>query len=266
MKRSPRFLYAGMLGALLAALLTLNGNLTQADSQKSSGLRTIHANQFRPKMALPASDDPRTDPQHLGERNAVTGAYKPWVAGEVAGTCVDSQDHVFLLTRDSYAAPESADAVPAPAVMEFNQAGNLVNAWGDRNVLPRGVDDCYVDYQNSVWIAGTGDGVIQKYPHSGAPTPMLRISTRDDCEGAVNGDECGKSSGDPSTTQRRAPLHQPAIMYVDPDPDPVTGERGSIYIADGHGNRRVVVFDAAGNYLRQWGEAAGAGKQALNEH
>ena len=37
--------------------------------------------------------------------------------------------------------------------------------------------------------------------------------------------------------------------------DPVTGERGSIYIADGYGNHRIVVFDRNGNYLRQWGSA-----------
>jgi hypothetical protein len=40
---------------------------------------------------------------------------------------------------------------------------------------------------------------------------------------------------------------------VDPNPDPVTGQRGSIYIADGYGNHRVVVFDAKGNWLRHWG-------------
>ena len=35
----------------------------------------------------------------------------------------------------------------------------------------------------------------------------------------------------------------------------MTKQRGSIYIADGYGNNRIVVFDAKGNYLRQWGSA-----------
>ena len=35
----------------------------------------------------------------------------------------------------------------------------------------------------------------------------------------------------------------------------MNGERGSVYIADGYGNHRVVVFDAKGTYLRQWGSA-----------
>ncbi len=42
---------------------------------------------------------------------------------------------------------------------------------------------------------------------------------------------------------------------MDSEPDPVTGQRGSVYIADGYGNHRVVVFDAQGKYLRQWGSA-----------
>ena len=46
-------------------------------------------------------------------------------------------------------------------------------------------------------------------------------------------------------------------MWVDSNPDPVTGQRGSVYIADGYGNHRVVVFNAAGQYLRQWGGVAG---------
>ena len=35
----------------------------------------------------------------------------------------------------------------------------------------------------------------------------------------------------------------------------MTGEPGSVYIADGYGNHRIVVFDRDGNYLRQWGSA-----------
>jgi hypothetical protein len=50
-------------------------------------------------------------------------------------------------------------------------------------------------------------------------------------------------------------LNEPADIAVDPDPDPVTHERGSVYIADGYGNHRIVVFDSRGNWLRQWGSS-----------
>ena len=32
--------------------------------------------------------------------------------------------------------------------------------------------------------------------------------------------------------------------------DPVNGD---VYVADGYGNSRIVVFDRAGKFLRQWG-------------
>ena len=63
--------------------------------------------------------------------------------------------------------------------------------------------------------------------------------------------------GNAAANQSQTLLNQPADMYIDPKPDPVTHRRGSIYIADGYGNHRVVVFDAEGDYLRQWGGVAG---------
>jgi hypothetical protein len=43
-------------------------------------------------------------------------------------------------------------------------------------------------------------------------------------------------------------LNEPAKIAVDPNPDPVTGELGSVYVADGYGNHRVVVFNSKGQY------------------
>ena len=37
-------------------------------------------------------------------------------------------------------------------------------------------------------------------------------------------------------------LNEPADIAVDPLPDPVTGTQGSVYIADGYGNHRIVVY------------------------
>jgi DNA-binding beta-propeller fold protein YncE len=41
-------------------------------------------------------------------------------------------------------------------------------------------------------------------------------------------------------------FYKTAGMTADP-------ENGDIYVCDGYGNRRVVVLDSNGNYLRQWG-------------
>jgi len=185
-----------------------------------------------------------------------TGKPKPWSTGEVAGTCVDSRDHVFIVTRGNLVnSPETLDSVPAAPVIEFDTAGNVVNAWGDRNVLPNGLHGCFIDYQDNVWIAGNGDGIVQKYPHDGSHLPLLQIGTRGVCDNPppVGTNNCGNSGANPLANQSHTLLNQPANMYIDPNPDPVTGQRGSIYIADGYGNHRVVVFSADGTWLRQWG-------------
>jgi DNA-binding beta-propeller fold protein YncE len=44
-------------------------------------------------------------------------------------------------------------------------------------------------------------------------------------------------------------LNKPAGIACDP-------ENGDVYFADGYGNRRIVVFDKDGKFLRQWGRQA----------
>ena len=167
--------------------------------------------------------------------------HKPWVTGEVAGTCVDSHDHIFTVNRGNLIAPEDVIATASPPVLEFDRQGNLVNAWGDRNVLPNGLHGCFVDFQDNVYIGGNGDGIVQKYSHDGRHL-LLQIGTRGVCDSA-NG-TCGNPGANMSTTR----LNQPANMTVDP-------ANGDIYIADGYGNHRVVVFNRNGVFLRQWGNS-----------
>jgi len=71
--------------------------------------------------------------------------------------------------------------------------------------------------------------------------------------GAYGGGTCGNTASCPAANKSRTLLNEPPNVRVDPLPDPVTGDRGSIYVPDGYGNHRVVVFDRNGNYLRQWG-------------
>ena len=263
MKARP-YLLGGTLALALAAALGLAASATQADTKKTPKIPTFVADGSWPKMPLPSAGDYGT-PLVI---STSTGKPKPWSTGEVAGTCVDSRDHVFIVTRGNLVnSPETLDSVPAAPVIEFDPAGNVVNAWGDRNVLPNGIHGCFIDYQDNVWIAGNGDGIVQKYPHHGSALPILQIGTRGFCDNPLNptatppvtvDGQCGNSGGNPLANMSHTLLNEPANMYVDPHRDPVTGERGSIYIADGYGNHRVVVFNASGAYLRQWGGPATA--------
>lgn len=250
MKRVPAFRAAALAGASAIAI----GLWVPAAFADSMPASNSNSNSHSNNPSTPTYKVDPSWPKIPLPSDPVTG--KPWVTGEVAGTCVDSRDHVFIVTRGNLVAPEDVEAVAAPPVIEFDEDGDVVNSWGDRNVLPNGIHGCFIDYQDNVWIAGNGDGIVQKYPHRGGTTPLLQIGTRGVCDNPPT-NACGNSGANPAANQSHTLLNQPADVYVDPNPDPVTNKRGSVYIADGYGNHRVVVFDAMGNYLRQWGSVAG---------
>jgi hypothetical protein len=237
-----RWIYVGTLVLTLVIGLGVWNPLSQVIAKNSLVPRYV-VDPFWPK---PLPIDPTTG--------------KPWVTGEVAGTCIDSRDHIFTVNRgynNGLVAPETVVAVPSPPVVEYDPAGNVVNAWGEAGVLPNGIHGCFVDYQDNVWIAGNGDGIVQKYTRKG--DLLLQIGTRGMCDWPANGNACGNSGSDPTANQSKTLLNQPADVAVDPT-------NGDIYIADGYGNHRVVVFDKSGIYLRQWGSVGdGPGQFAAGD-
>lgn len=164
-----------------------------------------------------------------------------WITGEVAGTCIDSQDHLIIVNRSNLTETELRVGVPAPSVIEFDPEGNVVNAW-TAPVMPDGLHGCFVDHEDNIWIGGNGDAIVQKYSHDGS-TLLLQIGTR----GLFDSSD-GSAAGEPLNSSQTL-LNRPADIAVDP-------ENGDVYIADGYGNHRIVVFDRNGTFLRQWGEAA----------
>jgi DNA-binding beta-propeller fold protein YncE len=202
------------------------------------GLGALAATAFAPPVRATESNVPRfiVDPywpKPLPDR---------WVTGSVGGICVDNQDHVFGINRADLTTMEhNVGKQPAPTVIEYDSDGAIVNAWGDPKAMPKGPHGCFVDKDNNIWIAGNNDGIVQKWTHDGK-TMLLQIGRKGVCD---NGQEkCGEPGGNNSPTL----LNEPADIAIDP-------ANGDIYIADGYGNHRVVVFDAEGKFLRQWGEA-----------
>ena len=216
-----------VLGVLLVAAILWRPLRAKAARRGGNQAPTFQVDPFWPKP-LP--------------HDAASG--KPWVTGEVAGTCVDSQDHIFTVNRASQnnnlIAPEDVIAFPAPPIIEYNQAGDVVNAWGDANVVPNGLHGCFIDSQDNFWLAGNGDGIVQKYTHNGSFIMQIGVRGRCDTDDHV--------CGNPGRNSSQRLLDEPADIAVDPT-------NGDVYIADGYGNHRVVVFDSKGTYLRQWGNA-----------
>lgn len=205
-------------------------------------------------------------PKPLPTTTDDTGVERQWVTGSVGASCLDSQGHLITFNRayESAEDPLGPLSVAAPPVIEYDADGNVVHTWGDATLLPdggtrtlpRGLHGCFVDYQDNIWVAGYRDGVVQKWSHDGTQM-LLQIGEKGLCDGPATlaPDTPYPTCGSPGNNSSRTLLNNPADMYVDPQPDPETGQPGSVYIADGYGNHRVVVFDAEGQYLRQWGSA-----------
>jgi hypothetical protein len=167
-----------------------------------------------------------------------------WAIGQVAGVAVDERDHVWIiqrprsLTRNEASAasnpPAAKCCVPAPPVIEFDGEGNVVQAWGGPGSgydWPKQEHGMRIDHQGFVWFGGNhkDDGFILKFTRDGKF--VMQIG------------KAGPRKGDQDTTQ----LGQPADVWVDP-------QTNEAYIADGYGNHRIIVFDAAtGAYKRHWG-------------
>lgn len=167
-----------------------------------------------------------------------------WILGQVAGLSVDDQDHVWVVHRPNTVNAANAGAAqdppvamcctPAPEVLEFNRAGEVVRSWGragDHHDWPTSMHGIHVDHLGNVWLAGNGpdDHFILKFTRDGEF--LMQIGA------------AGANQGSHDT----ANLGGPATLLVDP-------ETNEVYVADGYQNRRVIVFDAeTGEYRRHWG-------------
>jgi hypothetical protein len=165
-----------------------------------------------------------------------------WGLGIVWGVAVDSRDHVWVVHQT--ASPQYAERiakagqVPAPAVLEFDQQGNLLQAWGvpgqggweQGKGRPFPAQAINVDWKGNVWVSEEARGhAVVKFSREGKF--LLQIGEVDKTNGSADTKLLGAPSG--------------------MDFDPAANE---IYIADGYVNQRIVVFDAdTGAYKRHWG-------------
>ena len=199
-----------------------------------------------------------------------------WVLGSTVGLAIDARDHVFVVHRGQAtldpkfasqmvfappaarggragaapAAPARGDAAigedvasgakpisdlcctAAPPVLEFDPAGNLVNHWGGPGTgfeWPPSMHGITIDGKDNVWLAGNGGNTVLKFSKDGKF--LLQIGKN------------GASKGNKDT----ANLSRPAEVEVDM-------AANEVYVADGYGNRRVIVYDAdKGTFKRMWG-------------
>jgi DNA-binding beta-propeller fold protein YncE len=209
-----------------------------------------------------------------------------WLIGNAIGVGVDSNDHIWIVHRqasleamENYAAAnppgpkrragvvESECCQPAPPVLEFDEAGNLIGSWGgpgDGYDWPETNHGIFIDYKGNVWIGGNGRPAPGSAAAGGArgggragggatapegqPAPgyfndnmILKFTQSGKFLMQIGKPGQSKGSNDVENVKGAAK------MYVDP-------KTNELYVADGYGNHRVIVFDAeTGKYKRHWG-------------
>jgi DNA-binding beta-propeller fold protein YncE len=156
-----------------------------------------------------------------------------WQFGQVASVAIDGDDHVWVLQRPGTLTPEEKPRA-APPLLEFDAAGNFIQAWGgpgDGYEWPNSEHGVYVDSRGFVWIGGNGDNDHQILKFTKNGKFVMQIG------------QAGKSTGNADTRN----LNQPADAFV-------YSKTNELFVADGYGNRRVIVFDAdTGAFKRMWG-------------
>ena len=188
-----------------------------------------------------------------------------WLLGAVIGVDVDDNDNVWIIHRGGSLEPKEVYATwdppaseccqPAPPVLQFNSEGDLIGHWGgpgegyDWPTSNHGID---VDFKGNVWIGGNGRGVAAGQtlmPHDESAmgkgavhdSMILKFTQTGQFLMQVGKPFAGTGSNDLGN------FKLPAKTLVDP-------KTNEIYVADGYGNRRVIVLDAdTGEYKRHWG-------------
>jgi len=153
-----------------------------------------------------------------------------WSLGQVASAAADEQDNIWILHRPKSIRPGQKTG---PPVMEFDQAGNYIRGWGGPGEgydWPQSEHGIYVDYKGFVWIGGSGnEDQILKFTKEGKFVMQLGRP--------------GQNKSNQNTTD----FWKPADVFV-------YQKTNELFVADGYGHHRIIVFDAdTGKFKRMWG-------------
>lgn len=156
-----------------------------------------------------------------------------WSWGQVIGIFADARGHVWTSSRSR--------------ISEWDAQGKLLQSWDARG--PDGnwstIHGLFVDHQGFVWTNARESHLTVKFTRTGEVALVI---------GKYN-----QTGGSNDT----ALMGRPSDVWVD-------AADNEVFVADGYGNRRIIVFDGgSGKYLRHWGaygkapvDGAGAAGQA----
>ena len=122
-------------------------------------------------------------------------------------------------------------------VQVYTQDGRLVKYWGQDGLF-RNPHTVRFDGAGNVWMVDTSTQTVRKFTPDGKV--LLTVGTPN---------EAGED---------RTHMNQPNDVAIAPN--------GDLYVSDGYGNNRIVVFDKTGRFLRTWGKLGGAPGEFSQPH
>ena len=168
-----------------------------------------------------------------------------WKIGDPSSFAIDAQDNVWLLHRPRTLVKPDEAKMAAPAVMVFDTAGNFIKAWGGAGngyQWPEREHGIHIDAKGFVWITGNNcptNGIAGLKPV--ADDQIVKFTQ--DGKFVLQIGRTSQSKGNADTQN----VHRAADVFL----HPATNE---LFVADGYGNHRVVVFNPdTGAFKRMWG-------------
>ena len=168
-----------------------------------------------------------------------------WKLGDASSFAIDAQDNVWLLHRPRTLKPRGRRERPRRAVVVFDPAGNFIKAWGGAGSgydWPEREHGIHIDHKGFVWIGGNNcptSGLAGLKPV--ADDAYLKFTP--DGKFVLQIGKSNQSKGDADTVN----VHRAADAWVH-------APTNELFVADGYGNHRVIVFDAdTGAFKRMWG-------------
>jgi hypothetical protein len=205
-----------------------------------------------------------------------------WILGSSTGVAVDTHDHVWVVNlTDSFNArtemgsatnpPTGECCTPAPNVLEYDAAGELVGHWGgpgegynwpDQNAA------IGIDGAGNVWIGAQGghDTRILKFSHDGKFIAQFgQAVAAPAARGGAGGPDTAYQGVSRAAAGRGGRGGRPVIPPLPANSNGMDSFGGAsgfdfdnkaneVYVADGLRNHRVAVLDMnTGTVKRYWG-------------
>jgi len=166
-----------------------------------------------------------------------------WRLGDVSSIAIDAEDNAWILHRPRTLSGDDA-AMAAPPVLGFDNDGNFLRAWGgpgDGYEWPQREHGIHIDGEGFAWIGGNNcPGRVAGLEPVG-DDQLLKFTLDGKLVAQFGRSNASRGNGDTVN------FHEPAdaVHYF---------PTNELFVADGYGNHRVIVLDAAtGAFKRMWG-------------